>query len=104
MDAKEVLAVTKSDKKMVGSKVNSWKDVNVYWREFQLGRSWFGKGKTTILIAHRISTIQNMDKILFIDDGKIIAYGSHQELIDSCDDYANMVELQRLEDEYGGEA
>lgn len=61
------------------------------------------KGKTTILIAHRISTIQNMDKILFIDDGKIIAFGSHQELIDSCKDYANMVELQRLEDECGGE-
>ena len=62
------------------------------------------KGKTTILIAHRISTIQNMDKILFIDDGKIVAFGSHQELIDSCKDYANMVELQRLEDEYGGES
>ena len=44
-----------------------------------------------------------MDKILFIDDGKIIAFGSHQELIDSCKDYANMVELQRLEDECGGE-
>ena len=62
------------------------------------------KGKTTILIAHRISTIQNMDKILFIDDGKVVAFGSHQELIDSCKDYANMVELQRLEDEYGGES
>ena len=62
------------------------------------------KGKTTILIAHRISTIQNMDKILFIDDGKVVAFGSHQELIDSCKDYANMGELQRLEDEYGGES
>ena len=61
------------------------------------------KGKTTILIAHRISTIENMNKILFIDDGKVIAFGTHQELIDTCQDYANMVELQKLEDEYGGE-
>ena len=62
------------------------------------------KGKTTILIAHRITTIQNMDKVLFVDDGKVIAFGKHQDLINSCEDYRKMVELQKLEDEYGGEA
>ncbi len=56
------------------------------------------KGKTTILIAHRISTIENMDKIIFIDDGEIIAVGTHAELYDSCEDYRNMVDLQKLDD------
>lgn len=54
--------------------------------------------KTTILIAHRVSTIENMDKIVFIDDGEIIAVGSHTELYTTCDEYTKMVELQRLDD------
>ena len=62
------------------------------------------KGKTTILIAHRITTIQNMDKVLFVEDGKVLAFGRHQDLINSCEEYRKMVELQKLEDEYGGEA
>jgi ATP-binding cassette subfamily B protein len=59
-------------------------------------------GKTTILIAHRISTIEHMDKIIFIDDGKVIAVGTHEELYDGCEEYHNMVELQKLEDEKEG--
>ena len=57
------------------------------------------KGKTTILIAHRVSTIQNMDKIVFVDDGKVLDVGSHDELYDRCEEYRKAVELQRLEDE-----
>ena len=57
------------------------------------------EGKTTILIAHRISTIESMDKIVFIDDGRIVAVGSHSELYENCAEYHNMVELQRLDDE-----
>ena len=60
-------------------------------------------GKTTILIAHRISTIEKMDKILFIDDCKLVAVGTHQELYSTCPAYQKMVDLQRLEEE-GGEA
>ncbi len=56
-------------------------------------------GKTTLLIAHRISTIESMDKIVFIDDGKLAAVGTHEELYNSCAEYRNMVELQRLDDE-----
>lgn len=56
-------------------------------------------GKTTILIAHRISTIENMDKVIFIDDGKLVDVGSHKELLARCPEYQHMVELQRLEDE-----
>ena len=59
-------------------------------------------GKTTILIAHRISTIEKMDKILFIDEGRLAAFGTHAELCETCPEYRKMVELQRLEEE-GGE-
>ena len=61
------------------------------------------EGKTTILIAHRISTIEGMDQIIYIDDGKVAAAGTHEELYESCEDYHRMVDLQRLEDETGGE-
>ena len=60
------------------------------------------KGKTTVLIAHRISTIEQMDKIIFIDDGRIAAVGKHTELYASCADYRNMVDLQKLDEEKGG--
>ena len=58
-------------------------------------------GKTTILIAHRISTIEGMDKILFIDDGCLAAVGTHQELYSTNEEYRKMVDLQRLEEEGG---
>ena len=58
-------------------------------------------GKTTILIAHRISTIAKMDKILFIDDGKLVAVGTHDHLYETCPDYRKMVDLQKLEEEGG---
>ena len=59
-------------------------------------------GRTTILIAHRISTIERMDKIIFIDNGRLIAVGTHSDLYQDCADYRRMVDLQRLEEE-GGE-
>lgn len=61
------------------------------------------QGKTTILIAHRISTVEQMDKVLFVDDGKLVAFGTHEELYASCPEYQKMVELQRLEEEGGNE-
>jgi len=60
-------------------------------------------GKTTILIAHRVTTVSGLDKIIYVDDGRISAVGSHDQLLETCPDYRRMVELQRLEDE-GGEA
>jgi ATP-binding cassette subfamily B protein len=59
------------------------------------------QGKTTILIAHRISTVQSMDKILLLDGGKLIAAGTHQELLQTCPDYQKMVQMQALEEEGG---
>ncbi len=61
------------------------------------------RGKTTILIAHRISTIAGMDKILYIDDGRLAAVGTHEELYDSNASYRKMVDLQRLEEEGGAD-
>lgn len=58
-------------------------------------------GKTTILIAHRISTVENMDKIILVEDGTVTAVGTHKELCDNCEEYAKMVKLQKLEDEGG---
>lgn len=59
------------------------------------------KGKTTILIAHRVSTVQGLDKIVYLDNGKVVDVGTHNELIKRCEDYRNMVALQKLEDEEG---
>lgn len=56
------------------------------------------KGMTTILIAHRITTVEGMDKILFMDDGKLLDVGTHEELMARCPAYVNMVELQKLEE------
>ena len=61
------------------------------------------QGKTTILIAHRISTIQQMDKVLFIEDGKLAGFDSHEVLYSTNEDYRKMVDLQKLEEEGGSE-
>jgi ATP-binding cassette subfamily B protein len=54
-------------------------------------------GKTTILIAHRISTIEGMDKIVFMEEGRVVAVGTHSELLATCKEYQKAVELQKLE-------
>ena len=56
-------------------------------------------GRTTILIAHRISTIARMDKLLFLEDGRLTAAGTHTQLYETCPAYRRMVDLQRLEEE-----
>ena len=56
------------------------------------------KGKTTILIAHRITTVEKMDKIIFVDDGRIVAVGSHEQLCNTCPEYKTMVDLQKLDE------
>ncbi|QIL38161.1 ABC transporter ATP-binding protein [Pedobacter sp. HDW13] len=56
-------------------------------------------GKTSILIAHRISTIKNADKILVLDDGKIIEQGTHNELLSKNGSYTELYNNQLLEEE-----
>jgi len=59
-------------------------------------------GKTTIIIAHRISTIKNADQIVFIEEGMIKAIGSHKDLLKSSKEYLSMVIRQQLETEIEG--
>ena len=61
-------------------------------------------GKTTLLIAHRITTVEGLDKIIFLEDGRVEAVGPHDSLYASCPEYRRMVDLQRLEDEVGGDS
>ena len=51
-------------------------------------------GKTSLIIAHKFSTIKKCDKIILIDKGRIVAQGTHEELINSNSSYKNMNELQ----------
>lgn len=53
--------------------------------------------KTTVIISHRISTIKHADNIIVLDDGEIIESGSHDELIKSKGEYANLYDKQKLE-------
>lgn len=57
------------------------------------------KGKTSILIAHRISTIKNADKIIVLDRGEIIEQGTHYELLEKGGAYTEMYNNQLLEEE-----
>ena len=54
----------------------------------------YGDGKTVIIAAHRLSTVQNADKIVFIKDGRIAEVGTHDELVDLNGEYWNLVKNQ----------
>ena len=54
------------------------------------------RGRTTIVIAHRLSTVKNADRIAVIEDGRIIELGSHKELMEKNGAYAQLVRTQEL--------
>jgi ATP-binding cassette subfamily B protein len=57
------------------------------------------QGKTSVIIAHRISTIKNADKILVLDNGEIIEQGTHDYLMQQKANYFELYEKQLLEEE-----
>ena len=59
-------------------------------------------GKTTILIASRVSTVAKLDRIIVLNEGKLEGFGTHEEMVKSSPTYAKMVMLQELEGEKEG--
>jgi ATP-binding cassette, subfamily B, bacterial MsbA len=62
--------------------------------KIQKAITFLTKGRTTIVIAHRLSTVLNSDKIYVIDQGKVIGEGKHDELLTSSNEYRNFYEKQ----------
>ncbi len=63
-------------------------------QEVQKGIMNLISSRTAIIIAHRLSTIRNCDRIVMLEQGQIIAIGTHQELLKTCPSYQEMVTLQ----------
>ena len=57
------------------------------------------RGRTTILISHRISTVRNADRIFVLDHGEIVEEGAHAELLAAGGYYADLYQKQLLEEE-----
>ena len=65
-------------------------------QEVQRGIDSLIRGRTSLIIAHRLSTVQNCDRIYVMREGEIIAQGTHTSLLSSCEDYRKLCELQGL--------
>src|SRR5690606_16878164 len=70
--------------------VETEREVNAAIRELQAGR-------TTLTIAHRLATVQNADRILVLEGGRVVEQGRHAELLRKGGVYARIFELQRDE-------
>ena len=63
-------------------------------KKIQDALSYLTKGKTTLVIAHRLSTVLNSHKIYVIDKGEVVAQGNHDELIKNSSIYKNFYDKQ----------
>jgi len=65
--------------------------------EILTGLARFMKDRTTLLVAHRVSTLQLADRIVVLDDGAVVEEGTHAELVAAGGPYAELARLQELE-------
>ena len=63
-------------------------------RKVQLALEKLMAGRTTLVIAHRLATVKNVDRIAVLEAGKLIATGTHGSLLQDCELYAHLAELQ----------
>ena len=63
-------------------------------KKIQDALNFLTKGKTTLVIAHRLSTVQNSHKIYVIDNGEVVDHGSHNELLKNSQVYKNFYDKQ----------
>ena len=63
-------------------------------RQVQLALERLMKDRTSLIIAHRLATVKNVDRIVVLDAGNLIAQGTHRDLMQSCELYANLANLQ----------
>ena len=63
-------------------------------RRIQKALTLMSRGRTTIMIAHRLSTLRDADRIVVIDNGKMPEYGTHLELLTKKGVYHNLYKLQ----------
>ena len=59
------------------------------------------KGKTTILVSSRVSTVEHLDRIIVLNEGKVEAFDTHENLLKKSPTYKRMVDLQKLEESLG---
>ena len=63
-------------------------------RKVQLALEKLMKGRTSLVIAHRLATVMNVDRIAVLENGRLIATGTHGSLLEDCELYANLAKLQ----------
>ncbi|MFN3134698.1 MAG: ABC transporter ATP-binding protein [Candidatus Kryptonium sp.] len=79
---------------------DSFSSVDAYTEEMILKNlKEFRKGRTTIIISHRITAVKDADLIIVLDDGKIVEQGTHDELLELGGIYADLYQKQILEEE-----
>ena len=113
----ELIIVNDASPEDIDSIVGSYNDKRIqYYKNLEnmggkdLVAQWnysisYAKGEYLILASdddiYSLEYLEKMDKIVFVDEGRIKAVGTHENLIATCPDYKLMVELQKLEEERG---